>query len=275
MRTLRKGSKGQDVQAWLHFLRGRDIYPDIADRYFGPKAVKATKAFQKKHKLGADGVVGNRTYAKAMQLGFALVKDDHTGKAGPNWPPPPTFKPLSGNAAKAKVFGKFRYKSTGVKEGIQILDDWAQKNIVRVSIPQLVGVKGSGKATKFYFHRLAANQFQGFFAAVEKAGLSHLILSNGGSWVPRFIRGSRSILSNHSFGSAIDINVRWNYMGSQPALVGQEGSVRLLVQIAYKFGLYWGGHFRRSDGMHFEVAKLMTAAEVEKALKSVKFKKAA
>lgn len=277
MRTLRKGTKGTDVQAWLHFLRGRDLYPDKADRSFGPKAVKATKAFQKKHKLGTDGVVGNQTYAKAMQLGFVLVKDDATGKNGPNWPPPPDFKPLRGNAARAKVFGKFRYKPAGVKsnpEAITVLDGWAQKNIVGTSIPQLVGIRGAGRAKKFYFHKLAANQIQGFFAAVEKVGLSHLIETWGGSYVPRFIRGSRTTLSNHAFGSAFDINVPWNYMRSQPALVGRKGSVRLLVQLAHKFGLYWGGHFRRLDGMHFEVAKLMTAAEVDKALKSVKAKKA-
>jgi len=28
------------------------------------------------------------------------------------------------------------------------------------------------------------------------------------------------------------------------------------VPIAHDHGFYWGGHFSRSDGMHFEVAKL-------------------
>ena len=273
MRTLRKGSKGQDVQAWLHFLRGRDFYPDVADRYFGPKAVKGTKAFQKKYKLGADGVVGNATYAKAAQLGFGLVKDDDTSKSGQNWPPKPALKPLGGNAARAAVFGKFRFKPAGFKgnpEAIKILDGWAQENITRVAIPQLVGLRGAGKATKFYFHKLCADQIRGFFAAVEKAGCKDLLLTWGGSYVPRFIRGSRTTLSNHAFGSAFDINVPWNYMGSVPALVGRKGSIREIVKLAAKFGLFWGGYFRRKDGMHFEVAKLMTTAQVEKALKSVK-----
>jgi hypothetical protein len=30
-----------------------------------------------------------------------------------------------------------------------------------------------------------------------------------------------------------------------------------LVPAANKFGFYWGDHFTRRDGMHFEVAKLV------------------
>jgi hypothetical protein len=42
-----------------------------------------------------------------------------------------------------------------------------------------------------------------------------------------------------------------------PALVGQKGSVREIVPIANEFGFYWGGHFTRKDGMHFEIAKIV------------------
>ena len=272
MRTLRRGSTGPDVQAWLNFLRGRDFYPDETDSVFGPKAEAATKAFQERYKLGADGVVGPQTYARAMQLGFSLVEDDDGSKAGPNWPPQPDLEPLIGNEARAAVFGKFRYRPAGTKgnpEAIRILDDWQAKNIVKVEIPQLVGLKGAGGAKSFWFHRLCARQIQAFFEAVEKVGLAHLLLTWGGSYVPRFIRGSRSVLSNHSFGSAFDINVPWNYMGSVPALVGKKGSVREIVELAAKFGLFWGGYFRRKDGMHFEVARPMSNEEVEEVLRSV------
>jgi hypothetical protein len=39
--------------------------------------------------------------------------------------------------------------------------------------------------------------------------------------------------------------------------MGQKGCVRELVPIANEFGFYWGGHFSRMDGMHFEIAKLL------------------
>ena len=203
------------------------------------------------------------TYAAAMKLGFDPLEDEHDGKDGPNWPPPPDFKPLGGNDARAKVFGQFKFRPAGTDgnpEAVQILDDWYSKNIVTVEIPQLGGVKGTGNLKRFAFHRLAAPQIVAFFQAVEDAGLANLILTWGGSYSARFIRGSRSVLSNHSFGSAFDINVPWNYLGSQPALVGRRGSIRELVPIAYGHGLYWGGHFRRKDGMHFEVARLAGAA---------------
>ena len=90
----------------------------------------------------------------------------------------------------------------------------------------------------------------------EAADLLHLVLTWEGSFVPRFVRGSRTTLSNHAFGSAFDINAPWNGLGIVPPLVGQKGSVRELVLLAHKYGFYWGGHFNRKDGMHFEVAFL-------------------
>ena len=70
------------------------------------------------------------------------------------------------------------------------------------------------------------------------------------------MRGSTTTLSNHSFGSAFDINVAWNERGHRPALVGEKGSVRELVPITHQWGFWWGGHFSTPDGMHFEVAVL-------------------
>ena len=62
------------------------------------------------------------------------------------------------------------------------------------------------------------------------------------SFVARFVRGSRTVLSNHAFGSAFDINEKYNSLGSRPTLVGEKGSLRELVPIANRWGFYWGGH---------------------------------
>ena len=80
--------------------------------------------------------------------------------------------------------------------------------------------------------------------AWETAGLSERILTFEGSYNARFIRGSRTKLSNHPFGSAFDINARWNGLGAFPALEGQEGSVRELINIANEHGFFWGGHIQ-------------------------------
>jgi hypothetical protein len=92
------------------------------------------------------------------------------------------------------------------------------------------------------------------------------MLTFDGAFAPRFIRCNNTSLSNHAFGTAFDINADENPLGAQPALPADKGCVFELVPIAHQFGFYWGGHFSRRDGMHFEVAKVLTSAEVSAAL---------
>jgi hypothetical protein len=109
-----------------------------------------------------------------------------------------------------------------------------------------------------WLHAKAGQQIVNTFQQWEDGGLDNLILTWAGSWVPRYVRGSRKYLSNHSWGTAFDINVPWNGLGKVPALKGKKGSVRELVGIANENGLFWGGHYQnRPDGMHFEVAKVL------------------
>ena len=249
METIKKGSKGAQVKRWQFFLIGQGANM-VADSDFGPKTHSETVDFQKKQRLVADGIVGKNTYLQAFKLGFRLPE-------ALDFPDKPKFKPLSGNNARAAVFGKFEYKSKGDgTEAIEILGDWERKNIVAVAIPQLVGVSGMLPSGKVRFHKLAAKQLEQLFKDWEKAGMIDQILTYAGSYVPRFIRGSRRTLSNHAFGSAFDINVAWNGLGQVPAFLGEKGCVREMVEIANKNGFYWGGHFSRKDGMHFEVAVL-------------------
>jgi hypothetical protein len=39
--------------------------------------------------------------------------------------------------------------------------------------------------------------------------------------------------------------------------MGEHGCLLELVPIANEHGFYWGGHFSRKDGMHFEIAKIL------------------
>lgn len=249
MNPLKQGMTGAAVKRWQFFLIGQG-FPVKADGDFGPKTHAATIAFQTAHGLLKDGIVGGTTYEKAISLGFP----------DPNWPYKPSFAPLSSNAARASVFGKFSYQSaptTDNPEAIRILGDWEAKNILRVEIPQLIGISGAPADGKIRFHKLGAEQLQALWQAWEDAGLLNRVKTWEGSFVPRFVRGSRTTLSNHAFGSAFDINYSWNKLGATPARLGEPGCVRELVALANQHGFYWGGHFTRLDGMHFEVAKLL------------------
>jgi peptidoglycan hydrolase-like protein with peptidoglycan-binding domain len=258
--ALRIGMSGPRVMAWQTFLAGRGFDPGIIDGSFGEHTRDATIAFQRKSKLIADGIGGRETLLKAASLGLELIEepaDDHTSS---NFPPRPDFSPLVSNSQREAVFGHYDFvpaPKPGNPEAIRILGTWEQDNILNVPIPQLRMALGTKAPPAMQFHRLAAKQLQGLWVEWEKAKLLDRVLIYDGSYVPRFVRKSRTTLSNHAFGSAFDINEKFNKLGHRPALVGENGSVRELVSIANDWGFWWGGHYdHRKDGMHFEVAFL-------------------
>lgn len=261
MKIIKFGSSGPDVEKWQIFLRGRKKNSTvIVDGQFGQTTHDETKEFQSKSKLTDDGVVGPATVAAALNLGFNLMTDDQVNEDGPNWPQKPSHGSLS-PVDRIRLFGEFTYIAAPTAtnpEAIKITNGWAKDNISTITICQLSGLKGAPSDSSIQVHKLLENQILSLFSAWESSCLSHRLKSWGGSWVPRFIRGSRTSLSNHSWGTAFDINVQWNMLGTVPALKNNDGSVRELVKIAYDHGFYWGGWFpNRPDGMHFEAFKIL------------------
>src|SRR5690606_24730798 len=109
---------------------------------------------------------------------------------------PLTLRPLSARE-RERLFGSFRFEPAPTDsnpEGIRILDGWAERNIVRVYVPQLANgaargaIAGAPKSGLVSWHREGARQLVELFAAWEHAGLMSLVLSWAGSWVPRFVR---------------------------------------------------------------------------------------
>lgn len=254
LEVLRLGSEGPAVEQWQYFLLGKKLYADKVDGVFGDNTYNATVAFQKLNGLEPEGVVGNKTYGAAMLQGFGVAVDPLPGKEGINWPPKPDFNPLN-DAQKKQLFGAFDYVHSplpGNPENIIIKGNWVANHIVNASIPQM---SVFGKKS-IEFHRDAVPQLQKLWSDWDDQGLLHLLLTWGGSFVPRLIRGGSS-LSQHAYATAFDINVAWNLRGTVPALVGSKGSVRELVEIANANGFFWGGHFKKLDGMHFEIAEII------------------
>lgn len=255
MRVLRSGMIGPDVTAWATFLLGQGLLKGPITSSFDTHLVEATRMFQARSGTQADGVVGLETYRGGMYLGFDPTEDE-PGHTDINWPPPPTDLRPTNQADRKRLFGSFNFRPTPTEqnpEAIQILGDWEAKNIVTIVCPQLQHIHPTGKVR---VHRVAAEPFLNLWADWEKAGLLELVLVWNGSFVPRYVRGSETNLSNHSFGSAFDINAVYNKLGARPAAKGTKGSVRELVPLANKRGWYWGGHYTsRADGMHMELCK--------------------
>lgn len=69
----------------------------------------------------------------------------------------------------------------------------------------------------------------------------------------RMIRGSTDKLSNHSSGTALDLNATQHALGKAGTF--DAAKVPMLQGLCRKYGLKWGGDYlNRKDEMHFEIA---------------------
>lgn len=151
------------------------------------------------------------------------------------------------------LFGEFRYRVNSDRS-LTILEDWEEENITSVYIPVLDGVQTYGGKFngRVRFHKKGAEQLSRAFAAVKDAGLGSRILFFDGSFVPRLMRGS-TMLSRHSWGTALDLNADWNGFRQKPAARGTRGSLYEIADVVKPFGFSWGGDWSSPDGMHFEI----------------------
>ncbi|MGH2703775.1 MAG: M15 family metallopeptidase [Actinomycetota bacterium] len=147
----------------------------------------------------------------------------------------------------AQLYGKFRY--TNHRDGSITPDPrWVSQNIETTKVPILGEVR---------CHRLMIPQLEGALRDLERAGLASLIdvpdyAYQGGCYVPRHIdRDVKRILSLHSWGMAIDINVKTNPAGERPHQDPR------LVATFERWGFRWGGRWSPPDGHHFELAALI------------------
>ncbi|CAN5362150.1 hypothetical protein BH09ACT12_BH09ACT12_34160 [soil metagenome] len=141
----------------------------------------------------------------------------------------------------ADAVGVFNYTPIG---GGRIAPDpaWTASHIATEVVPIL----GSVTCNKAIFPQL-------------KEALSDVIEQNleseihpgeyAGCYYPRFIAGTTT-LSNHSFGLALDLNVPGNQRGT----VGEMN--RDVVAIFKYWGFGWGGDWRYTDPMHFELNQI-------------------
>lgn len=80
-------------------------------------------------------------------------------------------------------------------------------------------------------------------------------LGSAGMLCCRLVRGSPSAISNHSWGTAIDLTLNGvlDAYGDDKVQFG----LTLIAPIFLRHGWYWGAAFRKEDGMHFEGSKTL------------------
>lgn len=276
MPSLALGQKSPLAKLWNEFLRSRGFAAGAAD-IFDVQANEGTSQLQKwlidqdpgsrKGRIQVDGSPGNQTFGYAC----AIDKDDIfdppaiANAVGVAYPVRQASLPLPSLKLQISTFGEIVAKpapTASNKERI-IITNGFEANIVTRFVPQLVGKDGAPASGKLGMHRLIADQLVGLWAAWEALGLAGLVTGFGGLWVPRYIRGSTTTLSNHAWGTAFDINVSANYLWHLPAFPGENGSLFKLIPVAQDYGFGWGGHYRgRLDGMHFEALRVLKAPEL-------------
>ena len=168
---------------------------------------------------------------------------------------------------------------------VKVPVSWEQANLVRLgpysNIPAGTVVRDESALT--FAPRVninAAPVFSAFFETLKAAGLMSDILTYDGGFYPRLKRGVElpkigaskdaygRLLSNHSRGTAIDLNAKWNPMGMHAAEKGQPGylgralevarAVRVNVETAghvWPAGLVCGADWKGAsiDAQHLEV----------------------
>ncbi|NBW11838.1 MAG: M15 family peptidase [Caulobacteraceae bacterium] len=68
----------------------------------------------------------------------------------------------------------------------------------------------------------------------------------------RMVRGTTDKLSNHSSGTAIDLNATKHALTHRNTF-SPENMIKCRA-LAAKYGCKWGGDWKRADEMHFEIA---------------------
>ncbi len=78
-------------------------------------------------------------------------------------------------------------------------------------------------------------------------------LGSAGMLCCRLVRGSATAISNHSWGTAIDLTLN-GVLDAYGDDKVQHG-LTLIAPIFNRHGWYWGAVFRKEDGMHFEASR--------------------
>jgi len=89
------------------------------------------------------------------------------------------------------------------------------------------------------------------------------------SYAYRDVRGSDSVLSNHSSGTAIDLNATKHPLGMRNTFTKQQAVI--IRELCKKYGIRWGEDYKgRIDPMHFEVIE--TPEQVKQRIKDMGLK---
>jgi hypothetical protein len=213
-----------------------------------PELAEAVADWQKGNALDVDGIIGPTTW-RALRIALA-PEGSITGIMPADTPPVPI-----GWEQVVATFGDptplLSKDGTMTKEN-ELL--WQRRTLASGTLPFPVPLdmnKPDGQMKmSFHAHHRMVGTFEAVFGEIHRLGLQAKILSWGGIYNFRPIRGTKRALSLHAFGAAIDLNAETNKLGTEGDMSPE------VVEVFRHFGFVWGGDFgSRPDPMHFQYAK--------------------
>jgi D-alanyl-D-alanine carboxypeptidase len=151
-----------------------------------------------------------------------------------------------GRAEVIKTFGDI---TSFIRQDGTLSPRWEEEKIVRVTLPRPLPLAGTkAKVTRVTCHKLLAPTFRETLKAIDGAGKWSKLVSYGGGFIFRPIRGAAGI-SLHAWGIAWDFDPDHNQLNTNGRMD------RTVVRIFEDHGFFWGGKFQsRKDPMHFQFA---------------------
>jgi hypothetical protein len=151
-------------------------------------------------------------------------------------------------------FGQFRYRNLSGGR-IEVDPQWVAQNIVTITLP--------GLNRQVQVHKNAADHFITAFNYIKngtavvngkEVSLLSLIKTMDGTYVTRHVNWDPARgLSNHSWGTAIDINASGHFGYVDPQKDVDDPNLILWEKAFKPAGFSWGNRY--SDSMHYELIK--------------------
>jgi flagellum-specific peptidoglycan hydrolase FlgJ len=168
--------------------------------------------------------------------------------------------PIYNKVATNGDFGSFYYRDLEdppnaklwQKGLIEVDPNWKKENIVKMTLPENIQKK-FGITSLNVNKKVLKNWEQVFNTISEDPELLKLISSlDAGTFWPRHIRNDvNKGISNHSWGTAIDINASTHDCKIDPKKTPNDPNLILWEKVFKPAGFSWGNDY--SDSMHFEI----------------------
>ncbi len=235
-----------DVTLVQSLLSAKGVLATPATGACDSHTIEAIKVFQHGFMHAPDGRidVGGKTWHKLSEGASAPGADSRVYRRLIPMPARNTLNrgiPSVNNALMLSLLGAPRVEGDYDQAGKPLTNPRLKRNVSTMNV-------GPFKATGL---TPAVVSLKVIMADVQRRQPDlYTLLSSAGMLVVRFVRGSTKNISNHSWGTAIDLKI-----GGQLDIRGDnqvQYGMTLLAPIFNSHGWYWGAGFRTEDAMHFE-----------------------